>query len=221
MLRAVIFDFDYTLGDTTDGIAAAFNYAFEKMGLPARPADEIRKTVGLTLEDSFAILTGDRSADAAEGFVKHFQTAAVHTLAPSAKLYPRTLETLDFFRSRGCSLGIVTTKRRAHIVSIFDKFGITNLFGVIVGEDNVKNAKPDPEGLLSALDALGVKGSDVQTNALYIGDSFVDGQTAQNACVPFAAVTTGSTSREKLLPYSPLVIADEIGGIADFVRKQK
>ena len=212
MLRAVIFDFDYTLGDTTDGIVAAFNYAFTHMGQAPHKTDEIKATVGRTLHDAYRILTGDSAPAAADTFYDLFQTAAKETLVPSASLYPDTLGVLDFFRRRGCRLGIVSTKHRHQIVDIFDKFGITGVFGVIVGAEDVKEYKPAPEGLLLALSRLGTSRED----ALYVGDSFIDGQTAQNAGVPFAAVLTGTTGRDELLRYSPLTVADGIGGVAEF-----
>ncbi len=213
MLRAVIFDFDYTLGDTTGGIVAAFNYAFSEMGLPAQATEDIKKTVGLTLHDSFRILTGNPDRDAADRFFDLFQIAAKKTLAPSASLYEHTMPTLEYFRRAGCRLGIVTSKHRHQIVDIFDKFGITKKFDVIIGAEDITNFKPDPEGLLSALHRLGV----MRSEALYVGDSFVDGEAANRAGVAFAAVLTGTTPMERLMLYSPLVVAPEIGGVMNFI----
>ncbi len=215
MLRAVIFDFDYTLGDTTAGITAAFNYAFSEMGLSEHTEDEVKVTVGQTLHESFRILTGNDSKEAADRFYDLFQIAAKRTLVPSASLYPNTLETIRFFQRLGCKLGIVTSKHRHQIVDIFDKFGITGDFDIIVGAEDVKKYKPDPEGVLFALDSLGVARSD----ALYVGDSFVDGEAAMRAGVPFAAVLTGTTGMERLLSYSPVIVAPEIGGIMKYIER--
>ena len=49
--RAIIFDFDYTLGDSTNGIVLSVNYAFEKLGFAAKDTESIRKTIGLSLTD--------------------------------------------------------------------------------------------------------------------------------------------------------------------------
>ena len=54
--KAVLFDFDYTLGDATEAIVAGFTYAFREMGLPIPDRDSIRGTVGLMLEDAYTIL---------------------------------------------------------------------------------------------------------------------------------------------------------------------
>ncbi len=215
MLRAVIFDFDYTLGDTTDGIVEAFNYAFSEMGLPHQAREDIKKTVGLTLHEAFYILTKNDSRAAADTFFDNFQVAAKRTLAPSASLYENTLPTLEYLLRRGCRLGIVTSKHRHQIVDIFDKFGITEKFSVIIGAEDITNFKPDPEGLLLALRRLGVDKKD----AIYVGDSFVDGEAARSADVPFAAVLTGTTAKERLLSYSPIVVADEIGGVRNYIER--
>ena len=47
-------------------------------------------------------------------------------------------------------------------------------------------------------------------NPLYIGDSYIDAQTAQNAKIDFVGVTTGTTSREKLESYSHIVVLDDL-----------
>ena len=45
---AVLFDFDYTLGDTERGIVASTRYALEQMGLSQPPEGKIRRTIGMT-----------------------------------------------------------------------------------------------------------------------------------------------------------------------------
>ena len=58
-VRAVLFDFDFTLGDSADAIVHCSRAAFADMGLePAEPA-AIRRTIGLTLQESFRVLTGE------------------------------------------------------------------------------------------------------------------------------------------------------------------
>ena len=59
--KAVLFDFDYTLGDATEAIVAGFTYAFREMGLPIPDRDSIRGTVGLMLEDAYTLLSKDDS----------------------------------------------------------------------------------------------------------------------------------------------------------------
>ena len=57
--RAICFDFDYTLGDSTDSIVAGFQYGFARLGQPVPDRETVRGTIGYLLEDSYTMLTGD------------------------------------------------------------------------------------------------------------------------------------------------------------------
>ena len=61
--RAICFDFDYTLGDSTDSIVAGFQYGFTRLGWPAPDRETVRRTVGYLLEDAYTLLTGDRDPE--------------------------------------------------------------------------------------------------------------------------------------------------------------
>lgn len=60
---------------------------------------------------------------------------------------------------------------------------------------DVKIEKPNPEGLLFAIQHLKVKHMEI----LYVGDSLVDVKTAENAKVKFAGVLTGTTTRDDFI----------------------
>ncbi len=186
---AYIFDFDYTLGDATKGIVMCVNDALQKMSMPQCSSDEIRKTVGLTLAETFYKLTGIEEPARGEEFALRFKEKADQVMTESTELFPDTIETLTKLKSRNAGLGIVTTKYHYWIDEILRKFRIEQLIDVIVGFEDVKIAKPNEEGLLSAIGWMNV----AKDNAVYIGDSIVDAKTARNAGVAFIAVTTGVT----------------------------
>ena len=54
--NGLIFDFDYTLGDSTEGIFASVNYALERLGHPQADREAVRKTIGLHLEETYRVL---------------------------------------------------------------------------------------------------------------------------------------------------------------------
>lgn len=68
MLKVIIFDFDYTLGDSTNGIALSINYALEQLGYPTRNKDDIKKTIGLSLKETYKTLTSNDNPEEAEQF---------------------------------------------------------------------------------------------------------------------------------------------------------
>ncbi len=199
--RAVLFDFDYTLGDSSEGIVLCVNRALESLGRPPAPPEAIRPTIGLSLEAIFHRLTGANGSEARR-FREAFIACADEVMARHTRLYPGVPALLRTLKDRGLSLGIVTTKRAHRVLEVASRDGIAGMLDVVVGSDMVERPKPDPEGLLLALRRFGLR----PAQALFVGDSAVDGAAAQAATVPFAAVLTGETPPEELRRYSPRAV---------------
>lgn len=210
-----IFDFDYTLGDSTDGIIGSSNYATEKMGYGIYSDDAIRRTIGLTLEQTFYTLTGESPSDLnsakASEFRRLFIERADHIMTPSTEFLPGAVETLEALKEKGHFTAIVTTKINRRIKDIFNKYAVSHLIDYIVGFDDVKIGKPDPQGVYSVLERTGVS----PEKTLYIGDSVVDAKTAMNAGISFAGVTTGSTTENELSVFPYILITKDIREILE------
>lgn len=210
-MKAILFDFDYTLGDTTNGIVLSAQYALEQMGEEERTYEEIKKTIGLSLSETYKKLTGNMDEERAGRFFDLFKEKADEVMVDSATLYPGVKEMLVSLREQGCRIGIVTTKFAYRVQNIMKKFDAEDLFDVIIGVGDVTKVKPDPEGLLLAVERLGVKKEDV----LYVGDSFVDAKAAEAAGMKFAGVLTGTTTREAFEQYPQESISETV---VDFYR---
>lgn len=190
MYRAVIFDFDYTLGDSTNGIVLSANYALAGLGYAEKTVGEIKTTIGLSLRETFRALTNNPDESAASEFARLFRKRADEVMTENTVLYDGAKEMLSELGARGIKTGIVTTKFHYRIDAILRKFGAEDLIGVIVGGEDVAHEMPDPEGLIKAIKALGAEKREI----LYVGDSIVDARTAQSAGTDFAAVLTGTTT---------------------------
>lgn len=94
MYQAVIFDFDYTLGDSTGGIELSINYALAAMEYPCQSIDMIKKTIGLSLKDTFEKLTLCKEAEAADRFSELFKQKADEVMVDNTVLYHDTKEIL-------------------------------------------------------------------------------------------------------------------------------
>lgn len=217
MLRAIIFDFDYTLGDSTKGIALSINYALEQLKYDAGNIEDIKKTIGLSLKETYFALTSNDNLDEAEKFAKLFKEKADSVMVENTELYADVKEVLRKLRERGYKLAIVTTKFHYRIDQILRKFDGNGLIDIIVGAEDVKIEKPNPEGLLWTIENLGVSNEEV----LYVGDSLVDAKTAQNAKVKFAAVLTGTTKKEEFERYNSAHIGDDISDIYQYILSLK
>lgn len=209
MYKAYIFDFDYTLGDSTDGIVQSALYALSKLGEQPRTREEIRKTIGLSLQETYFTLAGNKNEEKAELFTKYFKEKSDGVMVASTQIYESVKQVLGNLREKGCKIGIVTTKYHYRIDAILEKFDMTDMVDMIVGGDEVKTPKPDPEGLLYAIDHLGLDKRDI----LYVGDSVVDAKTAQSAEVDFAGVLTGTTSAKDFASYDSVCIAKDLYAI--------
>lgn len=208
----VIFDFDYTLGDTTVGITESITYALSQMNQPVPDREQMRKAIGMSLAKTYAFLTGNESREEAGRFARLFKEKADKVMTASATIYPEAVFLLKELKKQHIKTGIVTTKYRHRIEGILAKFSMAGYIDEIIGSDNVKTEKPNPEGLLAMVKLL-ANGS-FASHALYVGDSLIDAETAQNAGIDFAAVTTGTTAAAEFLIFPHIGIADNLEQLA-------
>ena len=191
--KAIIFDFDYTLGDSTNGIVLSTNHGLEYLGYGKAELFDIKKTIGFTMKNSYKALTKDDIEDNAIIFAQKFIEKADDIMLENTYMLPYVEDVLKNLKEMGIKTGIVTTKFHYRIDQILNKFNITADIDMVIGADDVKVEKPDPEGLNAMISKMKLLKEDV----LYIGDSIVDAETAKRADVDFVAVTTGATSKEE------------------------
>ena len=192
-----LFDFDYTLADSSRGIVTCFRNVLTRHGYTEVTDDDIKRTIGKTLEDSFSILTGVTDAGQLAGFKAEYRKEADTHMTVNTVLFLETKSVLTALKDSGARIGIISTKYRFRIKELLDQHFPEDFIDIIVGGEDVKTAKPSPEGLLLAIKRLHVS----KAETLYIGDSTVDAETAQAAGVDFAGVTHGVTTAKELEKY--------------------
>lgn len=192
-----LFDFDYTLADSSRGIVTCFRNVLTRHGYMEVTDDDIKHTIGKTLEDSFSILTKVTDAGQLAEFKAEYRKEADTHMTVNTVLFLETKSVLTALKDSGARIGIISTKYRYRIKELLDQHFPGNFMDIIVGGEDVKAAKPSPEGLLFAIKQLHADKADT----LYIGDSTVDAETAQAAGVDFAGVTHGVTTAKELSKY--------------------
>jgi phosphoglycolate phosphatase len=195
--RLVLFDFDFTLADSSKGVVECINFAFGRLGLARAPEDRIRRTIGLSLRSALPILAGGEMADRTDEFVRLFVQRANEVMADLTHLFDDAPGAVMRLKERGYTLGIVSTKFRYRIAEILRRERLTGAFDVIVGGEDVSAHKPDPEGVFKAVSQTRYQSDDT----VYVGDSLVDAETAQRAGLPFIAVLTGTTTKDDFAGY--------------------
>ena len=202
--KAFIFDFDLTLADSTKGIFICYKKCLEHYGYRVPENDEIFATIGHTIQDSLGLLIGEKPENVSE-MHRYYVSLADEYMVKNTEFYPSVITVLQVLKQAGKKVGIVSTKFRYRIMQSFEKEGSFPVDEIVGGED-VKVHKPDPEGLLLMIERLGVS----KKETLYVGDSYIDAETAQKAGVDFAGVLTGSTTKDDFSKYPYVTVKESI-----------
>lgn len=187
--QALLFDFDYTLADSSPGIVLCMRHALRSVGREPPDDDTIRAGIGLPLWGTLRRLYGEGSDEDDAEFVRRFVEHADRVMADHTTLLDGVPEAIRRLRERGMQLGVVSTKFRYRLETILVRDGLRPEFRCLIGGEDVTRHKPDPEALERALEALRVERGAV----LYVGDSLVDAQAAERAGIGFVAVRSGVT----------------------------
>ena len=206
IFQAVIFDFDYTLADSSQGAIECINFALNEMGLDCVSAEAACRTIGLSLSETFLTLGEHHDSQRCDEFHGLFVQRANEVMVSLTELYGPVPSATEALRELGFRLGIVSTKYRRRIVEVLKREGLAHLFDAVIGGDDVKQHKPHPEGLLEALERLECSPSSI----VYVGDSVVDAELAKRAEVPLIVVLSGVTPREDFDKYKPLAVLESI-----------
>ena len=206
MYSYYLFDFDYTLVDSSEGIVGCFTRTLEQLGRPPVPADNITRTIGLPMPVAVGQILGTDDDAVISDFINRYKVFADEYMTPGTHFFPSTLKTLSALHAAGKHIAIISSKTSSRIQEKFDRDGGAELIDFIIGNLEIKKLKPDPEGILLALSRFGAEKSE----AIYVGDNIVDAQAAQNAGIDFAGVTTGTTKKEQLSSYPHISIMDDL-----------
>lgn len=195
--QTYLFDFDYTLADSSRGIVICFRNVLERHHHTGISDGQIKRTIGKTLVESFSILTGIQDAETLEEYRKEYVKEADRFMTVNTRLFPETATVLQALKEKGAQIGIISTKYRYRIMELMSHAIPQDVIALVVGGEDVKTAKPSPEGVFLALERLNAE----KSSTLYIGDSTVDAETARNASIDFAGVLHGTTTEEELKTY--------------------
>ena len=215
-INAIIFDFDYTLVDSSSASIECISYALKQMKLPVPSVESIKQTIGLSLEDTLkALCRIDDPASAGE-FRRLFVVRADEVMLERIFFLGGVKQLLIDLHRRKFGLAIVSNKYRYRIEAFLSRENVKWAIDVIVGFEDTPIPKPDPSGLLMAMEKLGR----TRDQVIYVGDSRVDAETAQRSNVPFIAVLTGVTHKEDFVHFSPYRIIDNLQELAQCLPTQ-
>ncbi|MGN0602841.1 MAG: HAD family hydrolase [Oscillospiraceae bacterium] len=194
MYKLAVFDMDGTILDTLEDLKDSVNYALSECGYPQRTYDEVRRFVGNGIRKLIerAVPEGMSVSDidrVHEVFTGHYK---VHC-ADKTKAYDGIKPLLEQLRANGVKTAVVSNKADYGVQELCKEY-FDGLFDYAVGEREGIRRKPAPDSVNEALRVLGIPKSE----AVYIGDSDVDYETAVNAGLPCISVLWGFRDEEFL-----------------------
>ena len=212
----IIFDLDGTLLNTIDDLGYACNVALEQTGYPTHPIAEYPRMVGNGINNLIrrALPESERTEEKVlkvrEFFVPYYDAHNCDYTRP----YEGIPELLAALKVQGHQLAVASNKYQAATEKIVEHF-FPGVFDVILGEREGVERKPNPQIVYDITDRLRLKEQRpatperTKTELLYVGDSLVDRDTAQNANVPFVACSWGFVSRKTLVENGVTRIVDK------------
>jgi phosphoglycolate phosphatase len=211
----VLFDFDYTLADSSQGAIDCINFALAEMKLAPVSAEAACRTIGLSLNETFLSLAEHHQPHRCSEFYGLFVRRADEVMSNLTVLYESVPSTIQLLREAGLRLGIVSTKYRRRINQVLEREALVHGFELVIGGEDVEQHKPHPQGLFEAMKRLDCSPESV----VYVGDSLVDAELARRAGVPVIVVLSGTTLRSDFDDYSPLAILETVSELPQFLLK--
>ena len=193
---AVFFDFDGTLADSYDAIAASVNHLRALRGHAPLTTNDVKFHVGRGPE--YLLTKTVPGTDLAVDLVR-YRAHHPTVMADHTRLLPGAVDVLRSFHSAGKLIALCSNKPRLFSDDLLAHLSIAELFHAVIGPEDVPQPKPAPDMILAAMKRLGVPAAKV----LYVGDMVVDIETARAAGVTVWIVPTGSDTLETLNAAKP------------------
>lgn len=215
-IDTVIFDLDGTLLNTLDDLHACFNHAIKEFGYPERTKEEIRNFVGNGVQKALErALPENISQSELEKVVDCFKKYYSQNMNTYTKPYDGVEEMLKDLQSKGFKLGIVSNKFDDAVKALSKKYFGSSI-AYAVGEGYGIRRKPEADGVNKVLSELKSK----KENAIYVGDSEVDIQTAENSNLPCISVLWGFKDKDFLVKNGAKYIAQTPKDIISIIENE-
>ena len=203
--KAVIFDLDGTLLNTLEDLKDATNAALESQGMPQCTLDQVRRYVGNGVRKLMvrAVPNGEDNPLFEKTFMAFKEYYGEHCL-DHTEPYPDILNVMKELKARGIKIAIVSNKLDSAVKELDEKF-FSEYTSAAIGEMEGVARKPAPDMVEKALHELGVTKQD----AIYVGDSDVDIETAKNSGLDGISVTWGFRDVEFLREHGAKTMIDK------------
>ena len=204
---------DGTVLNTLDDLAASVNYVLTRYGMPVHCTEDYRRYFGNGIRYALQCAVPKGTEEAAIDqmipvFREHYNAHCLDKTRP----YDGIPELMKALRDRGYKLAIVSNKIDSAVKELNAKF-FSDYVDVAIGEREGIRRKPAPDTVVQALEEL----KSAKHEAVYIGDSEVDLQTAANAGLPCISVLWGFREKDFLTEQGAAVFVNTPQEIYDLL----
>lgn len=218
MKKLVLFDLDGTLINSIDDLADSTNYALQQCGLPLHTVDEYKYFVGNSVDPLIRRALPEEEKENQELFDRvkkiYLSYYAAHS-KDKTRPYPGISDLLSRCNKAGVLVAVVSNKPDDITADVVRYYFPQIHFAATMGPKDGIPKKPDPAGVREVLRITGIALED----ALYVGDTWVDMQTAQNSGVQSCGVLWGFRTRQELVENHADFIAANAAELAEIIFK--
>lgn len=213
-INTVIFDMDGTVLDTLDDLADSVNYVLARYGMPTRSTEEYRQFFGNGIRYAVRCAIPPHYADdVIDGMLPVFKEHYDQHCLDKTRPYSGIPELLKELKQQGYKMAIVSNKIDSAVKELNDRF-FSDYISIAIGERPGIRRKPAADTVLASLAELNAS----KEEAIYIGDSEVDLQTARNAGIPCIAVLWGFREKSVLAENGATVFAETPNDILSILK---
>ena len=203
MKKAVLFDLDGTLTNTSIDICDNVNLTMRKFGYPEITLEEAKLFVGYGAKRLIESSLKGKPCDNFDEVVAFYNNSYNFCGSPKTYVYDGMLELLKKLKEEGYILAVISNKPQDGTTEVCKTFFSEIEFDFVFGQREGIKVKPDRGCVDFTLNSLGIKAED----AVFVGDSDVDAMTAINAEVDGICVLWGYRTKERLTAVGATVFA--------------
>jgi phosphoglycolate phosphatase len=192
-VKCVIYDCDGVLFDSFQANTNLYNDLCALVGRVPLKQEEMQYVHTHTVYEAIRFLFG-REDDLEKKALESMKQVDLRNYIVYLKMEPHLFQALEKLREKGI-LRVINTNRTTSMKHIMERFNLWPYFDMVVTALDVKNPKPHPESVEKILAALRLK----KEEAVFVGDSDVDKQTADSSGVTFVAYKNREIANDLLI----------------------
>ncbi len=206
--KLVIFDLDGTLLDTIDDLKEAVNHAMSLRGFPTFTRDEVMAMIGHGARNLMrkALPIGHKDDDIVDAAYSDFKAYYITHIDVHTKPFPGIQDLMSTLHHEGVMLAVASNKFQEGTEHLIKEFFPEIPFVAVLGGRPDFPLKPDPEIVGKVLRKAGVN----REEAVMVGDSDTDMETAANGGIRGIAVGWGYRNMNEVVGWSVANSAEEL-----------